>query len=139
MTIMQRPDILPAGPTTGRFFAVCAFGGFDIQSYPKFKHLVIRILLLKVNRWYGSIFEIQCGFVDNKFKLNYFDLCFTNYFFKKLIKGKLSKVFSFLCAPWVFLDLMCKQFVKHEIWHKLNMLIPHPTRRKKYNLHKKGL
>ena len=64
MTIMQRPDKIPAGPTDGRFFAVCAIGGFDIQAYPKFKHLVIRFLLIKVNRWYGSAFEIQCGIKD---------------------------------------------------------------------------
>ena len=47
MTIMQRPDKIPAGPTEGRFFALCAIGGFDVQSYPNYQHFVVRFFLLK--------------------------------------------------------------------------------------------
>ena len=50
MTIMQRPDKVPAGPTEGRFFALCAIGGFDVQSYPNYTHFVLRFLLLKYNK-----------------------------------------------------------------------------------------
>ena len=141
MTIMQRPDKIPAGPTDGRFFAVCAIGGFDIQAYPKFKHLVIRLLLVKVNRWYGSAFEIQCGIKDGSINLNYFDLFFMNYFYKK-ITSNLKYYLNLgrkLVTPWQLIDKLCADFVTSKKWAELDSRFPAAYKRKKYNTNKKSM
>jgi len=141
MTIMQRPDKIPAGPTDGRFFAVCAIGGFDVQSYPNFQHLVIRFLLLKVNRWYGSMFELQCKFEDNQIILNYFDIFFMNYFYKKLLLNvdRLINVIQTIATPWHALDRYCASIVSSNIWTQINAMFPAAYKRKKYNIHKNSI
>ena len=140
MTIMQRPDKIPAGPTEGRFFALFAIGGFDVQSYPNYQHLVVRFFLVKYNKWYGSLFELHCTKKDNAIKCNYLDFLFLHYYYKRIhndstLSAKVMKLF----IPWTLLDKACANFTSSAFWKKLDNIFPAAYKRKKYNTNKKSM
>ena len=143
MTIMQRPDKVPAGPTEGRFFALCAIGGFDVQSYPNYTHFVLRFLLLKYNKWYGSIIELHVTKKDESIICDYFDFLGINYFAKKIKTKKIlnfKKIINFLITPWMYIDNVICKLVKNDIWHNINDVIPRANQKgKKGGVQKKTL
>ena len=157
MTIMQRPDKIPAGPTEGRFFALCAIGGFDVQSYPNYQHFVVRFFLLKYNKWYGSLFELHCTKKDNTVKCNYFDFLFLNYFLKtneKIVvetqrkadivtasaKDENIDFLGYATLPWKLIDKSFATVMKSKVWEKIDAAVPKPTNRsKKGSVNKRAL
>ena len=157
MTIMQRPDKIPAGPTEGRFFALCAIGGFDVQSYPNYQHFVVRFFLVKYNKWYGSLFELHCTKKDNVVKCNYFDFLFLNYFFKtnekmvvetqqkpdtatSSIKDNKKDFFDYAALPWKLIDKSFATVIESKVWEKIDTAVPKPANRsKKGSMNKRAL
>ena len=152
MTIMQRPDKIPAGPTEGRFFALCAIGGFDVQSYPNYQHFVVRLLLVKYNKWYGSLFELHCTKKDNSVQYTYFDFLFLNYFLKPKEKIKVNaqeksnakdekiNFIGYAAFPWKLIDKSFATIMKSKVWEKIDAAVPKPTNRsKKGSVNKRAL
>ena len=149
---MQRPDKIPAGPTEGRFFALFAIGGFDVQSYPNYQHLVVRFFLVKYNKWYGSLFELHCTKKDNSVQYTYFDFLFLNYFLKPKEKIKVNaqeksnakdekiNFIGYAAFPWKLIDKSFATIMKSKVWEKIDAAVPKPTNRsKKGSVNKRAL
>ena len=134
---IQRPDKGPSGPSAGRLFSVVSFGEIGLQNYPNFKHFAVRVLLVRVNHWYGSLFEMHLGERGKGFEFDYFDMLFLRYAVKKsqaksaakakvkAVKPKTeNKIVSALTAPWFMLDNACKTLVELPIWEEINKAVP---------------
>jgi len=134
---IQRPDKGPSGPSDGRLFSVVSFGEIGLQNYPNFKHFAVRVLLVRVNHWYGSLFEMHLGERGKGFEFDYFDMLFLRYAVKKsqaksaakakvkAVKPKTeNKIVSALTAPWFMLDNACKTLVELPIWEEINNAVP---------------
>lgn len=121
---IQRPDKVPAGPTQGRTYFNISLGECSIQLYPNFKHFAIRAVLIRANRWYGSLFEMHLGARGNGFEFDYFDFMFLRYFLKQFNPGMFKKLLSPLTMPWNLLDKGIESVVKLDAWREINKAIP---------------
>lgn len=132
---IQRPDKGPSGPTNGRTFLVTSLGEYSMQLYPNFKHLALRILLIRANRWYGSLLEMHIGERGKGFEVDYFDMLFMRCILnqwkenaakkKKVVKEKApSKVLDTILLPWTTIDSTLKSIVEWEGWTQLNDAVP---------------
>ena len=116
---MVRPDKTPAGPSAGRIAMEFSLYQFDIQSYPKWHRYSVRFLMLKLNKWYGSLFELHFGERGNGLELDYFDMCFLRYILsnmKNLVQT--SSLLSIIVLPWKILDGTAKWFFTNPLWKK---------------------
>jgi len=134
---IQRPDKGPSGPSEGRLFSVVSFGEIGLQNYPNFKHFAVRVLLVRVNHWYGSLFEMHLGERGKGFEFDYFDMLFLRYAVKKrqaksaakarvkAVKPKTeNKVVSAITAPWHMIDQTIKTIVELPLWEAINKAVP---------------
>ena len=129
---IQRPDKVPAGPTTGRTYFNTSLGECSIQLYPNFKHFAIRAVLIRANRWYGSLFEMHLGARGNGFEFDYFDFMFLRYFLKQFNPSMFKKLLSPLTMPWNLLDKGIQSVVQLDAWREIDKAIPtaHSIKRK---------
>jgi hypothetical protein len=121
---IQRPDKVPAGPTVGRTYFNTSIGECSIQLYPNFKHFAIRAVLIRANRWYGSLFEMHIGSRGNGFEFDYFDFMFLRYFIKQLNPSVFKKLLTPLAMPWNLLDKGIKNLVQLDMWKEINKAVP---------------
>ena len=121
---IQRPDKVPAGPTQGRTYFNVSLGECSVQLYPNFKHFAIRAVLIRANRWYGSLFEMHLGARGNGFEFDYFDFMFLRYFLKQFNPSMFKKLLSPLTMPWNLLDKGIHSVVQLDAWKEINKAIP---------------
>ena len=103
---MIRPDLVPSGSTENRHYIALNLGGFTVHNYSDIKSLQIRLLLLKYNQLYGSLFELHISKKD-KVKLQYFDIMFLRCLSIYIVKG------------WFYLDESIARFVRAKFWKQL--------------------
>lgn len=134
---IQRPDRVPAGPTDGRIFNELSTVEFALQWYPNFKHVAFRLLMIRLNRWYGSLLEIHVGERGKGFEFDYFDILFLRYYLEKLktwrkqkkmetqSKPKTqSKILATILMPWYMIDNAVKEFVNLDLWDRIDDALP---------------
>lgn len=117
---MIRPDLVPSGSTENRQYIAINLGGVTVHNYSDMKSLQVRLLLLKYNQLYGSLFELHISKKDT-IKVQYFDIIFLNCLSKYTGKNiaKLKFIFEYIVKPWYYLDKGVANFAKAIFWKKL--------------------
>jgi hypothetical protein len=114
---MTRPDKIPAGPSARRVALEFSLYQIDIQSYPKWHRYSVRFLMIKVNKWYGSLFELHFGERGEGLELDYLDVVFLRYLLQNIKNIALPPaLLSSIAAPWQLLDSTTKWFFTNPIW-----------------------
>jgi hypothetical protein len=118
---MIRPDLVPSGSAENKQYFAINLGGITIHNYSDVKSLQLRLLLLKYNQLYGSLFELHIS-KKNSVKIQYFDILFLNCFAKYAGNniGKLKFVFDYIIKPWYYLDKGVAKFFKAMFWRQLS-------------------